>query len=93
MNSQLDIKRLAEVASLSLDDGECEKMAADLQELLAYADLLRSIENERSIEHATGASVLREDTVSVCLPREEILSAAPTQANGYLTVPLMMKDR
>lgn len=86
-----EVKRLARLVRLDLSDSELDNMTQAMEEMVAFADVIRqSVEGDaatitRVTASAVPASALREDAAAPSVPREELLSNAPS-VNGMFTV-------
>ncbi len=80
--SRDDVQRLAQLSSLQLDDAEVDGLQQDIQNIIAYIELLSELDTE-GIEptyQVTGLSnVWREDTVVDSGVSREILLALPEE--------------
>lgn len=81
---------LATLSRLDLPVGEREKVAGELEKIVAYMDLLEELPTE-GVEPLTHVvplqNVLREDTVRPSSLRDELLSCAPAVKDGAYLVP------
>lgn len=92
--SKDDVKRIAELAKLSLSDREITKFSGELSETISYIDILTQlnsrVENLGETYEVSGLSnVFREDEVdrSRMLSQKETLSNAKNTYQGYFMVP------
>lgn len=89
MITEKDIESLARLSKLRLGDEEKREFAAELTDIVAFANKINEnvdcdlFEGEREI--ATDYDLLREDEVKPSFPEEEILSDADAE-NGYFLV-------
>lgn len=84
-----DVRRLARLARVSLDDEEVERLRADLSASLDHFRVLADIDTEgvQPTAHVVAlTSVERDDTVAPSLAAEEVLSRAPRREGAYLRV-------
>ena len=84
-----DVRRLARLARVSLDDEEVERLRADLSASLDHFRVLADIDTEGvpPTAHVVAlTSVERDDTVAPSLAAEEVLSRAPRREGAYLRV-------
>lgn len=89
------IRKLGELAQLSLTDEECDAFRDDIEQILDYAERIQSLDTEGVVptSHALleaaleGKNVLREDEPSAGLARESVLEAAPDDGDGLFKVP------
>ena len=83
------VDHLARLARLSLTDEERHTFAAQLEEVLGYAETLGSldIEDVPPMSHAGGDAPLRADEPGPGVDRQAALAAAPDAAEGFFRVP------
>ena len=71
-----DIKRIAKLANLTLDDSELAKFPQQLSEILAYVEILKEVKTE-NIEPTSQVTLLenasREDKTRESLSQKEAL--------------------
>jgi aspartyl-tRNA(Asn)/glutamyl-tRNA(Gln) amidotransferase subunit C len=78
--TRAEVQRIAELASLELDDQEEQAFARQIADVLSYVDALRRVDTTGVTPTAhAGASGPRErdDEPRPCLAREDALRAAP----------------
>jgi aspartyl-tRNA(Asn)/glutamyl-tRNA(Gln) amidotransferase subunit C len=89
-----EVRKVAGLAQLRLEEGELEAMRADLTSILGYVDQLSALDVE-GVEPTTHAvplaMLLRADVVGLHMTREEALSNAPEQAEGMFRVPRIVE--
>ena len=98
MPSQLtndEVARIAELARLELTAGEAEMFARQLTAILEYAARVQEVQTTDLGARAGGrenAPVWRDDTVTPCLSRDEIMDMAPDAAKsaGLFRVPKVL---
>ncbi len=91
--SRDEVQRVAELARLSLDDAEAQAMAAQLDTILGYAEVLRSLDTAGvpPTAHPLGVRMeLREDRAEPALPPEEALANAPERQDSAFVVPKVL---
>ena len=95
--SKEDVKRIAELAKLSLSDGEITKFSGELSETISYIDILTQlnshIENLGETYEVSGLSnIYREDEIdkSRILTQEEAVSNAKNAYQGFFVVPKIL---
>ncbi|MGB7999969.1 MAG: Asp-tRNA(Asn)/Glu-tRNA(Gln) amidotransferase subunit GatC [Anaerobacillus sp.] len=85
-----EVKHVANLARLEMDEAEVEKFTTQLDDIISMAEQLNELDTE-NVEPTTHVldlkNVLREDKVQPWLSREEALKNAPDQANGQVKVP------
>lgn len=91
--SKDDVKRIAELARLSLGDEEMAKLSSELSETISYIDILTQlnsrVENLGETYEVSGLSnVFRDDEIdeSRMLSQEQALSNAKNTYRGYFMV-------
>ncbi len=79
------VAHVAELAALSLDDAEAERLARDMDAIVRYVEELSSVDTE-GVEPTTSpiaaVSALREDVEVPSLTHEEALGGAPRRAGS-----------
>ena len=95
-SEQFDIERLAELARLSLKPGEKEKLAKNLESILAYVGQLQEL-NVAGVEPTTHvlemANVFRPDQVKPCDIRDDVLKHAPKREGLFFKVPKVIEGQ
>ena len=95
MITRADVEHVARLARLALTDGELERMRKELDAILAYIDKLKALDVEgvEPTSHAVPlVNVMRDDTVTPCLPQAEALANAPDRAAEFFRVPRIIED-
>ncbi len=90
MNSD-DIKKLAYLARIEIDETSIEGLSNDFNSILEYVDTIQEV-NTSQIPYEHTKNVLRED-VSPHEPgeyTEGILSQAPKTQDGFIKVPKIL---
>ena len=89
-----EIRRVARLARLALDDDEVRRFAAQLGDVLAHVAAIQSVDTADvpATAHIAGAQAPREDAILPSLPRDEVLAAAPAAdlAAGLFKVPRVL---
>ena len=83
-------EQAAKLARLALSPDEIEAYGAQLTDFLTHVDALRELDTQdvpatAQVIHAR--NVGREDAVTPCLPRDEVLAGAPQAYGSYFRVP------
>jgi aspartyl-tRNA(Asn)/glutamyl-tRNA(Gln) amidotransferase subunit C len=83
------VAHVARLARLSLRDDEIDVFARQLDQVLAYAESIQSLDLEGvpPMSHAQAAAAWRDDVVVACLERDTALSQAPDAEAGFFRVP------
>jgi aspartyl-tRNA(Asn)/glutamyl-tRNA(Gln) amidotransferase subunit C len=86
------VDHVARLAHLSLTDEERRTFARQLDEILAYAESIQSLDTAAvpPMSHALTSEVLREDAPAPGLDRRTVLEAAPDPAEGLFRVPRVL---
>jgi aspartyl-tRNA(Asn)/glutamyl-tRNA(Gln) amidotransferase subunit C len=83
------VEHVARLARLSLTDEERRLFARQLEEILAWAESLQSLDTSDvpPLSHPREAAALREDVPREGLDRQAAFEAAPEAADGLFRVP------
>jgi aspartyl-tRNA(Asn)/glutamyl-tRNA(Gln) amidotransferase subunit C len=86
------VDHVAKLARLSLSDEERHTFARQLDEILAYAEAIQSLDTEgvEPMSHAAASESFRDDTRRAGLPREVAVLSAPDGADGLFRVPRIL---
>jgi aspartyl-tRNA(Asn)/glutamyl-tRNA(Gln) amidotransferase subunit C len=88
------VRWVAHLARLELDDATLEKMARQLSDILAYVDQLKKVNTEgvEPLAHPLPAhNVFREDDPIPSLPANDILSNASDRHGDFYAVPAVLE--
>ena len=90
-----EVKKVAQLARLELNDNEIQQHAEQLEKILGYIKQLEKI-NTENIPCTTRAievvNVLRKDEKKDYENSEELLDLAPTRENNFFKVPKIISD-
>ncbi len=89
-----DVRRIATLARLHIDDHEVDQYAADLSNILDLVDQMNQVDTSgvQPLSNPHDASQrLREDEVTEPDRREEFQSIAPDVENGFYRVPKVIE--
>jgi len=85
-----EVRYVADLARLDLDESAVEKFAGQIDEILAYIDKLNEVDTE-GVDPTSHAIFLtnafREDEPAAHLQRDRALANAPEQEEGCFVVP------
>jgi aspartyl-tRNA(Asn)/glutamyl-tRNA(Gln) amidotransferase subunit C len=82
---EAEVRHVAELARVHLDDDEVEEFAAQFADILAYFDALDEVPE---VEGETDlVNVMRPDETREGLTQEEALANAPETEDGYFKGP------
>ena len=85
-----EVDKVAELAKLSFDEQDKQKLAMQLEKIVTYVEKLNELdtENVALTAHVLDLkNILREDKKKVWLEQPEALRNAPRQNKGYFSVP------
>jgi aspartyl-tRNA(Asn)/glutamyl-tRNA(Gln) amidotransferase subunit C len=88
------VRWVAHLARLELDDAALDKMARQLSDILAYVDQLRQVDTEgvEPLAHPLPLhNVFRDDEPAPSLPVDEALANAPDRRGDFYGVPAVLE--
>jgi aspartyl/glutamyl-tRNA(Asn/Gln) amidotransferase C subunit len=90
-----EVRHVAKLARLELDEAEILALQGELNSLLGYFADIQGF-NVQGIEPKSHAGALEnvwmEDFPEIPLPRDEILRSAPLSKGGLFVVPTIIED-
>lgn len=84
------IKYLEKLARIALTEDEEKKVGNELQDILAYIDMLNELDTDgvEAMSHCFPVTnVMREDKVQPSMSADEIVANAPESQDGCFVVP------
>lgn len=85
---KIDIKHIAKLARLKIDDDKLEKFESDMETIVNMVDNMPDIDGTLNLLDESNPMTLREDkAVTDKFKREELLANAPEVQAGCLVVP------
>ena len=93
--TQDDVKKVAELARIELNEKEIENHACHLEKILEYINQLEKINTDdvlpttRAIEVV---NVLRKDKRISYIDNDELVNLAPSREDNFFKVPKIIKD-
>ena len=90
-----DAERIARLARLELTEAERISLPGQLEAIIGFADALQAVDTSGVPEMTMPGglcNVLRDDVPTPSLSREEVLASAPTQEDGFITVPRVLDE-
>ena len=93
--SREDVQHVARLARLELSADDLVRMQAELSNILAYIDKLRSVDTAgvAPTSHAVPlTNVMREDEPCPSLPLADMLANAPEAAGDFFRVPRIVEE-
>ena len=92
--SRDEVRKIAHLARLEIDDSQTDKMTEQLSDILGYIDKLKDVDVE-GVELSSDAAfmnnVLREDEVKPSPGPDVTLANAPERDDDYFIVPRVVK--
>mgnify|MGYP001489678598 CR=1 FL=1 len=85
-----DVRHVARLSRLALDETQSRKFAGQLETILGYVDKLGALDvsGVEPMAHALPIhNVLREDAIEPSLPLEKVLQNAPEVEGPFFKVP------
>lgn len=94
--TEQEVRRVAELANLALEEGEVARMAQDLDNILSYVDKLNELNTDgvepmSQVFSASDNGGLREDVEQPPLSNAEAMANAPLTSGGYYKVPKVIE--
>lgn len=89
-----EVKKVAKLAKLTLSDPDIERMAADMDAMLAYVATLADLDTQGIVPTAHAvpmANAFRADQLRPSLERDAVMAAAPKCADGTFRVPKVIE--
>ena len=86
------VDHVARLARLSLTDEERQTFAKQLDQILAYAESIQTLDTAavEPMSHAFTTEMVREDVPAPSLDRQRVLEAAPDAAENLFRVPRVL---
>jgi len=94
MISKDDVKYIAALSRIHLQEGESESLTKDLEKILDYIDLLKKVDVSKvdPTSHVFSIkNVFREDSVKPSLTQKDALKFSVAQQNGSFKVPKVIE--
>ena len=95
MISEDEVKKIARLAYLNVEDSEVKKLASQLNAIFGYIQKLEKLDvhDVAPMSHVHGAiNVFREDAVEPSLPVEDALKIAPDSSGRFIRVPIIIEQ-
>ncbi|MGH9303231.1 MAG: Asp-tRNA(Asn)/Glu-tRNA(Gln) amidotransferase subunit GatC [Acidimicrobiales bacterium] len=90
-----EVRHVARLARLALDDDELAKLQSELSDLLEHVEAVRALDTKGVPPTAHPfplTNVLRDDEPVPCLERGEVLAAAPAVSDDRFLVPRILGE-
>lgn len=92
MAEKIDIRHIARLARLHVDDGDIAKFEREMAEIVKMVEKLPEFADTRLPLNEKDAMKLREDEVRPSMPREKVLMNAPKTEAGCVVVPKVVEE-
>lgn len=92
---KIDVKHVAKLANLPLDEEEAKKFEEQLSSILEYVEQLKKVDTTgvEETSQATGLeNVTREDETTPSLTQEEVLQNTKSKHSGMFKVPAILEE-
>jgi aspartyl-tRNA(Asn)/glutamyl-tRNA(Gln) amidotransferase subunit C len=92
---KLDIKHIAKLANLPINQQEEKKLEKQLNETLNYIEILQEVDtkNVQPTAHVTGLeNITREDKADISLSQEQALSNTKKHIDGFFEVDAILDN-
>lgn len=96
MPVEIDIARVARLARLALDEEELAFYGRQLADILDHAARVQALPTdgvEPTSHPLPMVNSFRQDVVSPCLDRADVLAMAPDAEDGYFRVPRILDEQ
>ncbi|MBP2649906.1 MAG: gatC [Firmicutes bacterium] len=90
-----DVETVAVLSRLEMDEAAMDKFTGQFNAILDYVDMLSKVDTEgvEPTAHVLNLkNVMRTDEVKPSLSRDQALSNAPEQEDGYFKVPKIIDN-
>jgi aspartyl-tRNA(Asn)/glutamyl-tRNA(Gln) amidotransferase subunit C len=92
--SEDEVRHVAKLARLGLDQKRIHDMSATLNDILTYMDKLNELDTTHvppTAHIGTTETVFREDELGASLPLDDALSNAPDRVGAFFRVPKIIE--
>ncbi len=89
-----DVRNIAQLARLQIDDSTIEQLTSDLSNILALAEQMKAMDTTNVIPMAhpmVAIQRLRDDEVTENDQRDKLQDIAPDVENGFYRVPKVIE--
>ena len=95
MPVEIDIAKVARLARLAIPDAQLEEYGRQCEGILEHGARVQALPTE-GVEPTSHplprTNAFREDVVTECLDREEVLAQAPERDGDYFLVPRILDE-
>lgn len=95
MIDENEIRKLARLAHLKLEETEIGELSKDLNSILEYVKTLEKVDvkNVEPMSHVHGSiNIFRDDIAEPSMPIEKSLSNAPDTSGRFIRVPIIIEQ-
>ncbi len=95
MPVDIDIAKVARLARLALNEAELDRYRQQCEVVLEHAALVQTLPTEGvapTSHPLPRTNAFRDDVITECLDREEVLSQAPERDGDYFLVPRILDE-
>ncbi len=89
MATEHEVKHIADLADVGIDEEELGTFTHQFNAILEYFDVLDQVSGDATVARDL-CNVMREDETEPSLPREDVLRNAPAQEDGFIKAPRVM---
>jgi aspartyl-tRNA(Asn)/glutamyl-tRNA(Gln) amidotransferase subunit C len=87
-----DVKRLANLARLSMPEAEMEAIGKDITAILGFVDTIQSVQLGDQVANTEDEkNVFRDDVVAPIIPAHDLIEAAPLHQDHFVKVPKVLE--
>ncbi len=91
MNKE-EIKRLANLARLSVPEAELDAVGKDIANILGFVDTIKSVQLDSQVDQSTDEiNVFRDDVVAPLASDHDLIEAAPLHQDHFVKVPKVIE--
>ncbi|MDD1728675.1 MAG: Asp-tRNA(Asn)/Glu-tRNA(Gln) amidotransferase subunit GatC [Methanospirillum sp.] len=84
-----DVRKIAKLADVGVDDREIEEFTSQCSEILTYFEMLDTLPQGATIDRGL-VNIFREDEITESLSQEEALRNAAEKEDGFFKAPRVM---
>lgn len=92
--TEKDLEHLERLARLKLSGDSRKKLRGQLERIIEFVRQLEGVDTAGIEARSQTYDIkpeLREDATKPCLPRADVLAAAPAKRDGYFAVPSVIE--
>lgn len=91
-----DVKAIADMARLGLDEDDVQRFGAEVVKVLEYAQKMSEVNTDGVVPTthpvSYGKNVMRKDEARPSMDKEDVLMNAPQEEKGYFKVPRILEE-